>query len=415
MAHILFAVKNKLCIQGKKFFENVGDLAAVHAVVQERLPVFQAIFRIAAADIKIRSLADDANTLRRGNRLQKRVSVRHGMRSDVRLFRRGFTRLVFFKNIHLQKGSKFKLQKLRAHFLRKRHPDRACVQVETELDRAVDPRQRLGKISAVLSLFQFYPDGIAQFAEMCIQVVQIVISGNKRKSRLFADARNPGDIIRAVAHERFYVYDLPRLISQLFLKIAGRKFIEFAHARFCDINVRPFVNQLIRVPVAGYDDAVRIRIATGERSDDVVRLETLFFAYGYVHGTQERFQDRHLHRQVVGHGFSRRLILVVHFMAERRRLQVKRYDQPVGLDVAVELEQKFDESENGVCRRTRLCRKKFRRIKRAVEKAVAVDEYKFEHDRFLLLPFIIADETGICKRLQKKFPTGFSPREFLLI
>ena len=115
-------------------------------------------------------------------------------------------------------------------------------------------------------------------------IVEIIVLLNKRDRSLFPDARNARNIIRTVAHKRLDIHYLPGFVTDQFLEIFFRKFQEFAHARLGNIDVRARIDELIRIAVAGNDDAVYpIFEFSGKRPDQIVRFVSFLFAHADIH------------------------------------------------------------------------------------------------------------------------------------
>lgn len=147
----------------------------------------------------------------------------------------------------------------------------------------VDSGKRLRKIRHLPARFQFALYGGPVFRRMRKNIVEIIVLLNERDRGLFPDTSNARNIIRTVAHKRLDIHYLPGFVTDQFLEIFFRKFQEFAHARLGNIDVRARIDELIRIAVAGNDDAVYpIFEFSGKasRSDRPLRILP-FRTYGY--------------------------------------------------------------------------------------------------------------------------------------
>ena len=156
------------------------------------------------------------------------------------------------------------------------------------------------------------------------------------------------------------------------MEIGDVELQQVAYAPFCKVNVGFIVYKLIAVPVARVDEAVHVETCR-ERSYDVVRLYSFFFKYGDGHCRKQAFERFDLRRELGRHGLACSFVAFVHVMPESGRFEIEGHRHVFGLDVAYNFQHEFDKAEYGVCRLTVFGCEYGRRVKSAVQKAVAVN------------------------------------------
>ena len=98
-------------------------------------------------------------------------------------------------------------------------------------------------------------------------------------------------------------------------------------------------HQLAVVLVGGshIDLVARFLAQHGERTDDVIRLETGHLQHRYIHCLQELLDDGHGFAYVLRRLGTLRLVLLVRLVAEGTALGVKRHAQMRGVDFSDEV------------------------------------------------------------------------------
>ena len=203
-----------------------------------------------------------------------------------------------------------------------------------------------------------------------------MIALNQVHGGLLANAGDAGNIVRAVAHQRFQIDDAARRKAVLRLKHLRRvqDRLVFAHAGLHMADRRRIGDELQAVLIAGDDRAVPACVMTFDRDcpKNIVGLIARLLIAADAHGVQYLFEHRHLCGQVLGHRLALGLITVISLMAEGWLFPVKAYAQRIGLLLVQQMLQNIQKSKNGICRRS------VRRIERphpvigAVNNAVAV-------------------------------------------
>ena len=156
--------------------------------------------------------------------------------------------------------------------------------------------------------------------------------------RLFPHARNAGDIVGGVPHQRFEFDDLRGFDPRFFFEIFRGEHFEIADALFREVNFGGVVHELEGIPVAR-DDGGGDFFLLRHRADDVVRLQPLLFENIDLHCGEHFFQKGDLRAQIVRHRLSRALVFGVHLMAERGSVHVERHREMGGRDVLDRLEK----------------------------------------------------------------------------
>ena len=111
----------------------------------------------------------------------------------------------------------------------------------------------------------------------------------------------------------------------------------------------------------------------GNCTEHIVRLPALAFDDRKAHGGGDLFCPWQLDRQILGHWLSRRLIAVVHFVAECRCLQIEGAGKIVGRKAVKMLLQYGNKAVYGVCGRSVSRGQRADAVKGAVENTVAVN------------------------------------------
>ena len=151
---------------------------------------------------------------------------------------------------------------------------------------------------------------------------------------LFADARDAGDIVRGIAHQRLDLDHLPggdavllpdcRLVDDLGARLAA--------AGKGETHRYPAADELEAVAVPGGDDAFVPRRATAltQRAEDVIGFVPFKRKNRIAHQGQQLLERLNLLRQFLGHPLAAGLIAVEHLMAEGGGAQVKGKGHRIG-------------------------------------------------------------------------------------
>ena len=195
----------------------------------------------------------------------------------------------------------------------------------------------IGHLCAVLALGQLF-DHIGfglDLGQRGIDRLYRLIALDQRHGRLFAHARHAGNVVRAVAHQRFEIDDMDRgkavlLAERLRRHVPGGG---LPHPGGDELDLGMVGDQLQAVLVAGDDDTVPARrlAFAGDRADEVVRLVTGELVARDVHRVEHLFEDRHLHGKLLGHALALGLVAVIFQMAEGRLAAVKGHAQRIRL------------------------------------------------------------------------------------
>ncbi len=175
------------------------------------------------------------------------------------------------------------------------------------------------------SKFLVVCDVLSEFAGdllgVCQNVFERAVFVEKLFCSLFANARYTGDVVRRIAAKCLVVYKLfdgKSVFEQSFLVVH----FDVAYALLCPKNLRRGAYELKTVSVARDDNALVVK-TLGQRAENVVAL-VAFFAHDFdTHRGYEVFERLDLLAQLLVHRLSCRLVFLVHFVAERRTVQVE--------------------------------------------------------------------------------------------
>ena len=128
----------------------------------------------------------------------------------------------------------------------------------------------------------------ANLVQMRVHAVKVVVFFQKRHGGFLHNARNAGNFVRLIAHQRLFIDDLQGLQPHFVFEILFGEFQNIAHALAGVANVRLFVNELIRITIARLDIAVHIELFR-QRTDDVVRFVALELTNADTHESKHLF------------------------------------------------------------------------------------------------------------------------------
>ena len=174
------------------------------------------------------------------------------------------------------------------------------------------------------------------------------------------------------------------------------------------------VDQLQRIPVAGDDHAVPVGPAAllADRADHVVGLPALAFKDGDAHGAQNVLHHRQLHGKLFRHRVTRRLVAVIGQMAERRRFEVERHAQGVGLLLRPELFENIQKTVDRVCKKAVFCRERPHAVVGAVDHAVSIENHQLHgQDSFAFL-CLVYHNFAFLSRKPPRFVDSFHGKHY---
>ena len=211
----------------------------------------------------------------------------------------------------------------------------------------------------------------------------MLIPLHKSHRRFLAHSGDTGDIIRRVAHERLEIDDASRLKAVLLKKELRRVFgsCGLTHAAFDVTDMRRVAYKLEAVLITGDDAALPAAVtAFGcNRAEQVVGLKAFELKAQYSHCVKHLLEYGHLNGKLLGHRLALRLIALVSHVAERGRLEVKRYAYGLGLLIIKQLAEYRKKSVHAVCGRTVRRVEHADAIKGPVYYTVAVKYHQFHH------------------------------------
>ena len=213
----------------------------------------------------------------------------------------------------------------------------------------------------------------------CIDTFKRSITPDKIHGCFFADARNTGDIVGAVAHQGFQVYHFfGGKAVFLFKALRGIKDRVCLSFHSSDIANRSLVgDQLQRVFVSRHDRAgPSLPLADrGSRTQNIIRLIAGKLIASNAHRVKDFLQKGHLRGQIRRHRLALCLISRVRTMAKGRILQVEGNTQclwPHLIEKSSENRQKTIDRIRG---RSVRRRQRADAVERPVHDAVAVKDH----------------------------------------
>ena len=268
---------------------------------------------------------------------------------------------------------------------------------------AADRRQIIGHVGAFPALLELCAELVLDRVQMRIDPVQRAIVQQQLRRRLRADARDARDVIGAVAHQGFKIDQMDG-VKAVFLTEAGRVIVDRDGLRKLgghQLDRHMLVDQLQRVPIAGDDHAVPVRPAAllADRADHVVGFPAFAFKDGDAHGAQNILHHRQLHGKLIRHRVTRRLVAVIGQMAERRRLEVERHAQGVGLLLRPELFENIQKTVDRVCKKAVFRRERPHAVVGAVDHAVSIENHQLHgQNSFAFLRLVYHNSRPVARK-----------------
>ena len=213
---------------------------------------------------------------------------------------------------------------------------------------------------------------------MIVKVFETAVFVDQRKRGFFADTRYTGYIVGRIAHHALQVDYLQWFYTRFFFEIFGVVDFRIGYAASRKIHRRSFVDKLKTVFIAGYNHGF-VLISFRHTSDYIVSLYTGLFVTGNAERIEYGFQKVYLRTQILGHGFSRSLVIGIHKMTKSRFFSVECDKNVLRLQIGDYFHQHINKCVNRVSRFSVFGRKRRRSVKRPVYKTVAVDKNEFVH------------------------------------
>ena len=248
-----------------------------------------------------------------------------------------------------------------------------------------DERKIAGEVRVVAARVEFFDrsGGLLEVVVFAVAVECVEGSGglDELQRGLFADARDPGNIVGRIAHESLHIHEL-----------TGRDAVFFGEFFFGEQDILlgfrqnhscRFVNELERVAVAGENVGFDITLFGGKRgggTDHVVRFVAGTFDHLKAESRDGALGVGHLRLEFVGHPLAVALVVGVGEMAEGRLMHVERAGDIIRFERVEMLFQNGQQAVHGVGGQTVLRGQRPNPVKRAVDDAVAVNNQKFLHN-----------------------------------
>ena len=375
-------------VSRKEGSKELCDVLGEVSGVEERLFAGEDVFRAADADVR-----GALSVFRKGKAVRLieggleggKVGERH--RFGVRFF-------VLFKERGVDEGAEFQLVERGARLGGEGEADGELFDGNGEGNVRVDGRERVRKLRALPSRNKAVFHARRKFVKVLIDAFRRAVLLQQREGGLGPDAGNARDIVGRVAHERLLFDDLRRGESHLFEEVFVREAVGLGDAALGEAHRNVFVHELIGIPVTRIDDGGNALIGAREGADEIVRLITFKFHIADAHGAEHLFERGELHDECLGRRGARALVFLEHLVAEGGGVQVEGDPEIVGLLFFEDLEDEFDESEDGVGGEAVFGREAVDGVERAVHEAVAVDE----NESLLFHILIVSRAEKFCKK-----------------
>ena len=241
---------------------------------------------------------------------------------------------------------------------------------------SLDRSELVGKVCHVFSGSELLSLCALDFIDMRIEIVERLVLRQKLQRCLFADARNARDVVGGIAHERFHVDDLGRRDAVLFLDSFRRHFRHGGNSLLRKVDGRPVACQLQRIAVPCHDsDRQFLFIACRKRAQDIVAFIAGKAVDSNAHDMHDLKDEIELRNELGRSRLSCRFVPVIHFHAERLAVFIEGDSDISRIKLAVKREQHAKKTIDGIRRHAvRRRHRRRKRIKRAVQKAAAIDD-----------------------------------------
>ena len=237
-------------------------------------------------------------------------------------------------------------------------------------------RQLLRQIRRLATGANLFAQFAGDFLRRRVNPVQRPVRREQFHRRFFADARNPGDIVRRVARERLHVHHLRRR-DVIFLQDRRRR--HFRHVRrpvLRQKHRRPLRHQLQRVPVPRHNrHGDFFFVHRRKRPDEIVPLEARQLILRDSQHAKHVPNQRKLRHELCRRFLPRPLVIGKQFHA-KRFLALIETDRRILRQKHAPSAQKHPQKSVHRIRVHAVFGKRGQRIKRAVQKTVPVDNHQ---------------------------------------
>ena len=249
----------------------------------------------------------------------------------------------------------------------------------------VDRGEIVGLVGALFAVFELCTQRGAdvRVVDVLVHACERAVLPHKLERRFLPHARDAGDVVARIAHERLEIDHAGRIEAVFLPEALGRVVdgLGLPHARFDVEHAHMFSHELQSVLIAGDNNALPalLRADAAHGAEKIVRLPAGELAPLNAERVEHVLQNRHLRGEIVRHGLARRLIRLAVLVAERRLAAVEHDAERVRGLVVEQLLQDIQKAENGVRRRAVGRGERAHAVICAVHEAVAVDEHQFWH------------------------------------
>ena len=246
----------------------------------------------------------------------------------------------------------------------------------------LDRHKKKAQSGKIFVLSEGFPEGgFFDLVKMSIDTVHAAVVHDQLGRGLFTDFGNAGDIVGTVAHQRL---DMDKAIrcNLILLEDIGGVIVLYDCLPLPGLGnpyAGVFRGDLQKVPVSGQERDFHSFCfpAPCQRSENVVRFKTCLFADLDSHGLQHFFDQRDLLPKLFGHRFAGALVLLVHLVAESRRVHIKCHRQIIRLLLVENFKKNVQKAVNGPCMQSGRIGQIRHAVECSVEYTVPVHKHKF--------------------------------------
>src|SRR5450756_658774 len=225
-------------------------------------------------------------------------------------------------------------------------------------------------VVALQQLFQLR----RELVEIVVEPLEAAVLRDQLRSRLFANAWHPGDVVGGIALQSLEVYQPRRQypVSLLYLLLAVKDGVAEATPGSQYLDPRRHELQGVRVPGEDHHVQPLLHGLPGKGSQYVVGFETVQMIGGDAHGIHELVDAGELFDQPLRRGTSLGLVGIELPVAKRRDRGVEGCGDVFGVQVVQHLEQHGGYAVGGVDELASGAGQQGKGVERAMNQCVAV-------------------------------------------
>ena len=192
----------------------------------------------------------------------------------------------------------------------------------------------------------------------------------KLQGTLFTYSRHTADIVGAVAHNCFKVYDFTGVYTVFFFDFINAVNFHLRHSATVNRHYNPsFIADQLKIVAVTRHNITFISVlltVSRKRADNIISLKPLTRKHLDVHSAKYLFKRVKLHGKLIRHSVPLSLIFRIHHMPKGFCTHIKRNRNHIGFGHLEIFKIQLQKSKYRVCRHSVFCSKVFYRVKRAV-------------------------------------------------